>query len=82
MKDRPEILDVVVGYSDDDKDQLQFGEILLVLQILVDGYKNIEALLRQGHQLTVGDSSPTHRLDRLDFVVDECFSDAWIDALV
>jgi len=81
-KDRPEILDVVVRHSDHDKAQLQFGEILLMLQILVDGNKDIEALLRQGDQLAVGHASPTHRLYRFDFVVGKCFCDAWIDALV
>ena len=81
-KNRPEILDVVVGHGNDDQPQLEFGEILLVLQILVDGYKDIEALLGESHQLAIGDTSPTHRLNRLDFVVGERFSDAWIDALI
>ena len=44
---RLKILDVVVRHGDDDNAQLQFSDILLVLEILVNGNKHIKSLFRQ-----------------------------------
>ena len=81
-KYRPEILYVVVGHRNDDQSQLECWEILPVLQILVDGYKDIKTLLGESHQLAIGDASPTHRFNCLDLVIGEGFTHTWIDALV
>jgi hypothetical protein len=80
-KNRPEVLDVIVRRSDDDKTQRELGEVLLVFEVLIDGNEDLEALLGQNHQLAVGDASPAHFVNCPDFVLGERFSDARIDAL-
>jgi hypothetical protein len=80
-KNRSEILDIGPARRRR-QDQTSVWRDSAVLQILVDGNQDIEALLRQGYQLAVGDANPTHRLYRLDFMVGKCFDDAWIDAFV
>ena len=68
-KERAEKLDVVIRHGHDDKAQSELSEILLVFQILIDCHKDIEALLRKGHQLAIRDAAPTHPFNRLHFVV-------------
>ena len=53
-----------------------------MFQILIDRHKDVEALLRQVHELAVGDAAPAHPLNRLHLVVRERRLDARIDALV
>ena len=57
-KDRLEKLDVVVGNGNEDRAQPELGEILLMFQILIDRYKDIEALLRKRHKFAVGGAAP------------------------
>jgi hypothetical protein len=47
IKHGSEIFDVIVGQAYDHDPEASVGEILLMLQILVDRYEDIEAVLRQ-----------------------------------
>ena len=81
-KNRPEKLDVVVRHGYDDKAQPELGEILPMFQILIDGHKDIEALLGKSHELAVGYAAPALLFNGLDFVPWKRGLDAWIDTLV
>jgi hypothetical protein len=81
-KHRPEVLDVIVWYGDNNKTHRESGKIPLVLDVLVDGNEDIEALLGQDHRLPVGDTTPAHFVGGPYLVLGKRAFDPRIDAFV
>ncbi|OFZ86003.1 MAG: hypothetical protein A2W21_10260 [Betaproteobacteria bacterium RBG_16_66_20] len=65
---RSKYLDIVAwGVNDDDSDN-ETGEILLILQITIDGQQNVKPRCRKLQKRAVLDASPPGFSNSLDFV--------------